>query len=129
MNLIEGRIEKGLLHLPGENTYRIPERWRKSLNGRAEDGRLIMGFRPEAAEVRPDGEIRAEVYASDLHGAYTMLHMALNGEASEDLVHARAGRGGRHAIGESIQFNLDPKMVRFFDAETEAAIYPEEHHG
>jgi len=129
MNLLECVYDEGLLHLPGDNTYRVPERWQKRLNERPKDGRLVLGFRPEAASVRSDGEIRAEVYASDLHGAYSMLHMALNGEADEELIHARAGRGAGHAIGEAIHFNLDPEMVRFFDAETEAAIYPEEHHG
>ena len=101
---------------PGANRYRVPDSWRAALP----DGPLIVGFRPEAVQVRPDGQIAARVYADDLHGAYTMLHLALGDENL--IVHARAGREIAYPIDTPLRFDLDPEQVRFFDPETERAI-------
>ena len=48
-----------------------------------------MGFRPEAAQIKAEGQIAGEVYASELYGAYTMLHASLN---EHDLAHIRSDR-------------------------------------
>jgi hypothetical protein len=40
-------------------------------------------------------------------------------------VHVRAHRQTIYPIGTQIRFNLEPNMVRFFDARTEAALAPE----
>lgn len=125
MNLIPGHYEDGIVKLPGDNEYRVPDRWQRPLTNRNGSGPVILGFRPEGAVISDDGKIGADVYASDLHGAYTMLHMALDPDEPETIVHARSGRGGHHAIGEKIQFDIDPAMVRFFDGETEKALLPE----
>ncbi len=65
-----------------------------------------------------DGSLVGQVYASALHGAYTMLHLTCGGE----LVRVRAVRGTSYPIGASLRFDIDPDMVRFFDPQTEAAI-------
>jgi ABC-type sugar transport system ATPase subunit len=129
MNLITGRYEDGILYLPGNNAYKVPERWMKPLANHPRGDKFTLGFRPEGAVLEENGQINAEVYASDLHGAYMMLHMALDPDTPETLIHARAGRGGHHAIGEKIQFDIDPAMVRFFDHETGKALLPEENNG
>ena len=90
---------------------------------------MVVGFRPEAAQVSETGAIRGTVYSSDLHGAYTMLHASLEGEAgrnAEDkIVHIRAPREVEHEMGAQIRFDLDPEMVRFFDPQTERALVRE----
>jgi ABC-type sugar transport system ATPase subunit len=102
----------------------VPEAWKPVLQrDLSADGRVIVGFRPEAARVNATGPLAAQVYASDLHGGYTMLHLDLStdGGASE-IVHARANRQTQYAIGTPVRFDLDPEMVRFFDPTTEAAL-------
>ncbi len=126
MNLITGRYEDGILYLPGENSYKVPDHWKKRLASNPRSDQLILGFRPEGAILNGKGQINAKVYASDLHGAFSMLHLALDQDTAESIVHARAGRGGHHTIGEHIQFDIDPAMVRFFDHETEKALLPED---
>jgi multiple sugar transport system ATP-binding protein len=126
MNLIPSRHEDGILILPGGDKYQVPERWRRPLASNSGVDQVILGFRPEGAVISDQGQINADVYASDLHGAFTMLHLALDPDEPEAIVHARSGRGGQHAIGEKIQFDIDPAMVRFFDHETEKALLPED---
>ncbi len=127
MNLVTGHYTaNGTLRLPGENHYPVPEGWqqalRKALGGQ---GDVIAGFRPEAARLGPDGTLSGEVYASDLHGAYAMLHVSFT---ELDIVHLRADRmtsvvpTGDYSIGTSVRFDIDPNMVRFFHPDTEAAI-------
>jgi len=120
MNLVNGHFADGIVHLPGNNHYPVPQEWMPTLQraiGR--EGDVILGFRPEAAILNENGILAAEVYASDMHGAYAMLHLNLNGD---QIVHARATRGIRYPIGASVRFDLAPDMVRFFDPRTEAAL-------
>jgi hypothetical protein len=55
-----------------------------------------------------------------------MMHVALEPENVEAMVHIRDERGHRHAIGDDIRFELQPEMVRFFDPQSEQAIVLEE---
>ena len=122
MNLLQGRYEEGVIHLPGDNQYRVPDMWRGSLENALSGSDIIVGFRPEAvkADNLQEGQIKAEVYTDDLHGSFTMLHLALD---SDDLiVHARAGREDMFEIGDTVHFDLNPELVRFFDPHTENAI-------
>ena len=123
MNLVSGHYANGNVRLPECNDYSVPDIWKpaldRALNG---DGDVILGFRPEAATTSPDGPLTATVYASDLHGGYTMLHLDL---CENDIVHARAGREMRYKINEPVRFDLNPAMVRFFDPKTEAVILRE----
>ena len=116
MNLIPGQYAGGIMVLPGGNRYAVPEMWRGAL----QDGEVIVGFRPEAVVVAENGPTAAQVYASDLHGAYTMLHLALGDENL--IVHARTSREVDYPIDAPVRFDLDPQMVRFFDPTTEMAI-------
>ena len=84
-----------------------------------DSGELTVGFRPEAALIKEGGQLAGEVYASELYGAYTMLHVMLN---EQDIVHIRSDRLNRHPIGATVHFDLDPEMVRFFNPKTEMAI-------
>ena len=53
MNLVPGRYEDGIVYLDGDNKFEVPDGWRGTLGSRLNsDGRVIIGFRPEAASVR-----------------------------------------------------------------------------
>jgi multiple sugar transport system ATP-binding protein len=119
MNLMKGRYSDGVVQLPNHNRYPVPERWKAAL-APLRDHDLMVGFRPEAARVRGDGPLTAQVYADDMHGSFTILHLAL--EEGESILHARASREVNYPIGTPIHFDLDPEMVRFFDPRTEAAL-------
>ncbi|MDX1995575.1 MAG: ABC transporter ATP-binding protein [bacterium] len=120
MNLLEGVYESGAIRLPGRNAYEVPDRWRSALESSLPaDGRVILGFRPEAVSLWETGQLGARVYADDLHGGYSMLHLEL---AEGVVIHARAGRDGNYPIGTPIGFDLEPEMVRFFHPETEQAL-------
>ncbi|GMQ78808.1 MAG: ABC transporter ATP-binding protein [Anaerolineae bacterium] len=125
MNLIEGHYLEGIAQLAGDSTYQVPENWRSVLDRTLKDKKVLVGFRPEAGQVKEDGAINAEVYADELHGAHTMLHLSLRGDASESIIHVRARRGLGLKIGEFVKFDISPEMVRFFDAESGKAIVAE----
>jgi multiple sugar transport system ATP-binding protein len=125
MNLLEGKFADGVVHLPGGNQYRVPERWIRPLSQQLSSDAVILGFRPEAAHIRPEAQLKSEVYASDLHGAFNMLHLSLNGGAAGSVVHIRGERGGHAEMGEHLAFDLDEELVRFFNPQTETAILPE----
>lgn len=123
MNLLNGDYADGVINLPGGNRYPVPSEWTPTLeHGLDSDRKVVVGFRPEAAQVSPAGVLAAEVYAADLHGGYTMLHLNLKGG---EIVHARASRQDLHEIGTPLNFDLDPAMVRFFNPQTEMAITQE----
>ena len=122
MNLIAGTYKDGTVHLPGDNKYVVPEAWRATLASQLSDEAIVLGFRPEAAHANGRGELRGEVYASDLHGAFNMMHVALEEENVDAMVHIRGERGHAHELGDIAHFELDPQMVRFFDPHNEQAI-------
>jgi multiple sugar transport system ATP-binding protein len=119
MNLVKGQYSDRALRLPGGNDYLLPANWHKSL---ASADEVIVGFRPEAAQLKTDGRLAGEVYASELYGAYTMLHVSLG---EQDIIHVRSDRLTRYPIGTVVRFDLNPEMVRFFDPKTETAFRPE----
>jgi multiple sugar transport system ATP-binding protein len=119
MNLIDGQYQDGSVIVPG-GTFPVPSPWRSALErGLSEDGRVILGFRPEAVRLSQTGALQASVYADDLHGGHSMLHLEL---PDGDIVHARVGRDSSHAIGAPVRFDADPAMVRFFHPDTEMAL-------
>jgi multiple sugar transport system ATP-binding protein len=124
MNLVDGQLANGDIILPGEaNRHSVGERWRGPLyDALGSDDDLIIGFRPEAAHISDEGKLVGKVYASDLHGAYTMLHVNMNGD---DIIHIRSDRRRLIPIGTEVRFDLDIDMVRFFHPKTESAIIPE----
>jgi multiple sugar transport system ATP-binding protein len=120
MNLVRGHYADGIVYLPGDNRYQVPASWRPALQeALGGQGEVILGFRPEAGRLSSEGALAAQVYASDLHGAYTMLHLSLN----DELIHIRTERSqGYHPIGVVVRFDILSDMVRFFDPRTEKAI-------
>jgi multiple sugar transport system ATP-binding protein len=125
MNLLGGTFSDGKVNLPGGIAYEVTEHWRRSLAAGLKGDGVKVGFRPEAAVVNGVGQFAAKVYASDLYGANTMLHLLLEGDESESIIHVQASRGLGHTMGDKVRFDLDPELVRFFDAGTETAIMPE----
>jgi multiple sugar transport system ATP-binding protein len=120
MNLVEGTYSSGQIDFPDGNHYPVPDAWRRALEmSLGMDGRVIVGSRPEAVIVSPEGGMSASVYAADLHGGYSMLHLE---PADGVIVHARVGREQRYPIGTPVRYDLDPALVRFFDPQTERAI-------
>ncbi len=122
MNLLRGHYADGAVHLREDVIYQVPGDWVPVLDGvLGGEGDVILGFRPEAATVNSEG-LPASVYATDLLGGYTMLHLEIG---NHEIVHARAGRETHYPIGTPVRFALDPAMVRFFDPTTEQAIVRE----
>jgi multiple sugar transport system ATP-binding protein len=122
MNLVTGGYADGVVSMPGSNKLAVPPDWRGAIDealGGAGD--VIVGFRPEAAMASEQGAFVGGVYASDLHGAYTMLHVSMN-EDEDDIVHLRSDRLVSFPIGTPVHFDINPEMVRFFDPKTEMAI-------
>lgn len=128
MNLMNGRYDDGVVALLNDNHYHVPERWRSTLN-KFNGQEVVVGFRPEAALVSDGhhGQLKAQVYADDMHGAYSILHLAFEDEGQ--ILHARASREISFPIGVPIHFDLNPDMVRFFDPQTELAMTAEAHRG
>jgi hypothetical protein len=63
--------------------------------------------------------LAGQVYATDMHGAYTVLHVNVNGN---EIVRIRSDRLVSYPIGTPICFDIDPEMVRFFHPATGAAV-------
>jgi len=120
MNLIKGRYEAGAVRLPGDNRYPVPAPWSSPLaNALAGQPEVVLGFRPEAATVTPQGALSGEVYATDMHGGYTVLHVNVN---ENEIVHIRSDRQTSFGMGARVRFDIDAEMVRFFNPQTEAAL-------
>ncbi|HLA45385.1 MAG TPA: ABC transporter ATP-binding protein, partial [Aggregatilineales bacterium] len=124
MNLLQGQYSDGVVKLPGDNRLTVPGVWKSALENGLNDasGNVIVGFRPEAAQIQEQGEINATVFADDLHGGYSMLHLEL---VEGEIVHARAARQDKFEIGTPTRFNVDPAMIRFFHPGTEMALQKE----
>jgi multiple sugar transport system ATP-binding protein len=120
MNLVTGQYADGVVSMPASNELAVPLDWREAIDemlGGA--GEVIVGFRPEAALASEQGTFAGGVYATDLHGAYTMLHVNMN---EDDIVHIRSDRLVSFPIGTQARFDINPEMVRFFDPKTEMAV-------
>jgi multiple sugar transport system ATP-binding protein len=120
MNLLPGALTEGTVHLAADNALPVPAAWQRDLPAGLNGGTdVVVGFRPEAAHIQPDGPLAGEVYASEHHGAYTLLHVSFN---EHDIVHIRSDRLHRYKIGSRVRFDLDPHMVRFFNPDSERAL-------
>jgi multiple sugar transport system ATP-binding protein len=120
MNLVTGRHSSGAVIMHGNNRYTVPSTWTVPLNtalGGEQD--VIVGFRPEAARVTPQGALTGEVYATDMHGGYTVLHVNIN---ENEIVHIRSDRQTSYPMGTKVRFDIDPGMVRFFDPRSQRAV-------
>jgi multiple sugar transport system ATP-binding protein len=123
MNLVSGHYAQGIFQIPDCGPYSVPSGWRSALDAALSgEGKVILGFRPEAVSVSAEGELPATVYATDLHGGYTMVHLDL---CNNQLIHARTTRESLYKIDTPVRFDLNPAMVRFFHPDTEKAIVRE----
>ena len=119
MNLVPGKLSEGMLYLPGSNQIGLSPEWKATLDRNVGgEGDAILGFRPEAGQISDSGVLAAQVYATELYGAYTMLHLSIG----DVVIHIRAERGIDYPLGATVRFDLDPEMMRFFDPQTQAAI-------
>ena len=121
MNLVTGRLTGDGVQMPGPNN-KVPvpaarlEAVRQAVGA---DGEVIVGFRPEAAALSAEGKLNGEVYATDMHGSYKLLHATMN---ENDIIHIRADRLANYPIGAPVRFDIDPDMVRFFNPTSQQAI-------
>jgi multiple sugar transport system ATP-binding protein len=125
MNLLAGRISDGTLILPGAVAgIPVPAPYRSSVQAALSgNGEVVVGFRPESAHLNVDGALAGEVYASDMHGAYRLLHVNVDqGNGAETIVHVRSDRMTRLPIGSQVRFDIQPDMMRLFDPGTERAL-------
>jgi multiple sugar transport system ATP-binding protein len=121
MNLVTAHYQDGTVYLDSDNHFGVDDLWRAALSaGLDADGQVVVGFRPEAAQVKSGGTLCGITYASDLHGGYSMLHIEL---ADKQIIHVRSRRLVNYGIGESLRFDIDPTMVRFFHPKTELALH------
>jgi multiple sugar transport system ATP-binding protein len=125
MNLVAGRLDGGQVRMAGaDNRAPLPPGYSRSAPAAlaaAGTDEVVVGFRPEAAAVNETGSVAGEVYAVDMHGSYKMLHISIDG-SDEAIVHVRADRQVSYPIGSTVRFNLDPRMVRFFEPTSQKAI-------
>jgi len=123
MNLVKGHYRAGKVILPGGSVYSLSDEWISRIEnqiGLEQD--VILGFRPEAAWVVPQGQICSEVFLVEMNGSNAMLDLHLDDQV---IVRIRTHRGVNYSIGSKINFDLDPQMVRFFNPATEAALVME----
>lgn len=117
MNLLKGHYEDGKVRLTNGQHYTVPPDWVNTLNQHIGNSELYIGFRPESVRLG-QGQLMGKVYTSDLHGSYRMIHLNLG----QDIVHARTDKRSCYSINDQLNFDIDPKQVRFFDPETESRI-------
>ncbi|TYB83423.1 ABC transporter ATP-binding protein [Maritimibacter fusiformis] len=106
MNLVQGRLEKGVFQ--GQGIRVIGLRADKS-------GNVTLGFRAEDAEiVKTDGNISAPIYSIELLGEASMVTWRLGGA----LVSVRANKGFRAEIEDVVQADIPADACHLFDTET-----------
>jgi len=124
MNLITGKYTDGIVQMPGlENRYAVQQEWQSALKKGLDGGNeIVIGFRPEAAQINDRGQLVGKVYASEMQGSSAVLHLTIN---ENDIIHIRTDRLIPYPIDTLVHFDINPQMVRFFNPKTEAAIKPE----
>jgi len=121
MNLLPGHYSDGSIQFPGtDNVYSPPEDWKPVIEETVGiEGDIILGFRPEVALISDNQGMVGKVYANELQGAYSMLYINID---EESIVHIRIDRQIKYEIGDTVRFDINPQMVRFFDPKTEKTI-------
>ncbi len=124
MNLITGNYADGVVQMAGlDNRYAVSHEWQNVLKTRLNNGpEIVIGFRPESAQINDRGELVGKVYASEMQGSSAVLHLTIN---EKDIIHIRTDRLIPYPIDTLVHFDINPHMVRFFDAKTEMAFKPE----
>jgi multiple sugar transport system ATP-binding protein len=123
MNLITGKYADGIVQMAGlDNRYAVPQEWQSALKKGLDGSEVVIGFRPEAAQINEHGKLIGKVYASEMQGSSAVLHLTIN---EDEIVHIRTDRLIHYPIDTLVHFDINPQMVRFFNPKTEAAIKPE----
>jgi len=105
MNLIEGRIERGVF---SAEHVRIAGFDRP-------DGPVILGFRAEDAKVvNEDGEINSIVYTLELLGDATMVTVRIG----DHIVSVKADKSYRAEIDDPVSIRVPAEICHLFDAES-----------
>jgi multiple sugar transport system ATP-binding protein len=108
MNVLAGEIaDGGFRHAAG--TLPLP--------GAQARGRVILGFRPEHAELGADG-LAGEIYVVEPLGNETLVTVRIG----EDLVNLRAAADFARPVGERCAVRPAGRHVHLFDTETEEAL-------
>jgi multiple sugar transport system ATP-binding protein len=120
MNLVKGVLSDGTVQLPGGRQYSLPESWKAAVaNQLSRQAGIVVGFRPESGTLAETGDFSAEVYAVDMNGSDNLIYMTLDKNV---IIRIRVDRSVRAPIGAMVNIRIDPESVRFFNAETEAAL-------
>ena len=114
MNLITGKYADGVVQMAGlENRYTVPQGWQSALQKGLDGGsEIVVGFRPEAAQINDRGKLVGKVYASEMQGSSAVLHLTIN---ENDIIHIRTDRLIPYPIDTLVHFDINPQMVRFFN--------------
>jgi multiple sugar transport system ATP-binding protein len=121
MNLITGHFATGVIKMAGlDNCYDVPREWQSTLEtGLKGESDVIIGFRPESAQINDRGQLIGKVYASEMQGSSAVLHLTIN---EDEIIHIRTDRLIPYPIDTLVHFDINPQMVRFFNPKTELAI-------
>ncbi|MDQ6820344.1 MAG: ABC transporter ATP-binding protein [Actinomycetota bacterium] len=112
MNVVEGEIADGTFRHPGGTI---------SLPAAAARGRVMLGFRPEHAELVPPGTsdaLEGEVYVVEPLGNETLVSV----RTSSALLNVRADAGFDRPVGEPCLVRPASGRVHLFDCESEEAL-------
>ncbi len=110
MNLVSGRVEKGVFTSEGIRIEGLP--WTAS-------GAVTLGFRAEDASLaQTGGQIEAPIYSVELLGEATMLSMRVAGE----LVSIKVGKDYRGDIGDVARIAIPASACHLFDQASGARI-------
>jgi len=121
MNLINGHYAAGEVTMAGlDNRYDVPQNWKSALEkGLKGEKGVVVGFRPEAAQINDSGQLVGKVYATEMQGSSAVLHLTIN---EDEIIHIRTDRLIHYPIDTLVNFDINPQMVRFFNPKTELAI-------
>ncbi len=123
INLLKGRFSDGAVHFIDNQKYIIPDEWKPAIKRQIdEDDGLTIGFRPESGCVGDEDDLNAEVYAVDMNGSDTLLHLTIG---DKQIIRVRTDRSISPPIGTQMKICIDPKHVRFFRTDTETALTQE----
>jgi multiple sugar transport system ATP-binding protein len=121
MNLIKGHYAESFIAMAGlDNRYLVPREWQSRLETELKgESDVIIGFRPEAAQINDRGQLVGKVYASEMQGSSAVLHLTIN---EDEIIHIRTDRLIPYPIDTLVHFDIDPQMVRFFNPKTELSV-------
>ena len=124
MNLVQGMLVESGDHngdavlavaLPGSSVP-LPVEVASRVRGTGPD--VVLGLRPEALRLSPDGPIAATVIIVELLGAET--HVICHTETGARIIVRQAASAAKPAIGEAVRIAVDddPRAYHLFDSST-----------